>query len=138
MMKDAVLAVITILKAYAPITTLTQTRIYRGDGIPANPTKPFIAVDFVTRTPEPPTSSSTYRTDRVQCTSFETTGVNAATLSDLIGDALAQDSNLISPPIPGFVISEIQDRGAVPDNSDAKTTGEFRDHHDIMITYRLR
>lgn len=137
-MKDSVLAVITILKAYTPVTTIAQTRIYRGDGIPATPTKPFIAVDFVTRTPEPQTSSSTYRTDRVQCTSFETTGVKAATLSDLIGDALAQDSILITPPISGFEISEIQDRGAVPDNSDAKTTGEFRDNHDFMITYRLR
>lgn len=136
-MKDAVLAVITVLKAYTPITTLTGTRIYRGDGIPDTPTKPFIAVDWVTKTPEPPTSSSTYRTDRIQCTTFEVTGVKAATLSDLIGDALAQDSIMITP-VNGVEFSEIEDMRAVPDNSDGKLTGTFRDNHDFMITYRLR
>ena len=49
-MKDAALAVITILKAYAPITTITQTRIYKAGDIPAAPTKPFIAVAAITRT----------------------------------------------------------------------------------------
>ena len=136
-MKDGVLAVITVLKAYSPITTLTSTRIYRGDGIPDTPTKPFIAVDWVDRVPEPPTSSSTYRTDRIQCTTFESSGVKAAILSDLIGDALAQDSILITP-VNGIEFSEIVDRGAVPDNSDGKTTGTYRDNHDFMITYRLR
>lgn len=136
-MKDGVLAVITVLKAYSPVTTLTSTRIYRDEDIPSTPTKPFIAVGWVDRVPEPPTSSSTYRTDRIQCTSFETTGSKAAILSDLIGDALAQNSILITP-IAGIEFSEIDDRGAIPDNSDGKTTGTFRDNHDFMITYRLR
>lgn len=136
-MKDGVLAVITILKAYSPVTTITNTRIYRGDGIPTDPVKPFIAVDWVDRVPEPPTSSSTYRTDHIQCTSFETTGSKAAILSDLIGDALTQNSNLTTL-VAGIEFSEIDDRGAVPDNSDGKTTGTYRDNHDFMITYRLR
>lgn len=137
-MKDAALAVITILKAYAPITAITQTRIYRAGDIPGTPTKPFVAVVAITRNPEPETSSSTYRTDRIQCTSFETTETKAAILSDFIGDALAQDSIMITPPINGFSIAEIIDKQGIPDNSDAKTTGEYRDNHDFMITYRLR
>jgi hypothetical protein len=136
-MKDAVLATITVLKAYAPIATIVGTRIYKGGDIPADPQKPFIAVSAPTKTPEPPTSSSTYRTDRIQCTSFETTETKAAILSDLIGDAMVQDSIMITP-VSGIEFSDIEDRGAVPDNSDAKTTREFRDNHDFMITYRLR
>lgn len=136
-MKDGVLAAITVLKAYKPITDITGTRIYKGEDIPDNPTKPFIAVESITKVPEPPTSSSTYRNDHIQCTSFETTGTKAAILSDLIGDAMAQDSNLTAL-INGILLIDIVDRGAVPDNSDAKTTKEFRDSHDFMITYRLR
>lgn len=137
-MKDGVLAVITVLKTYKPITDITGTRIYKAGDIPDSPTKPFIAVASITKVPEAPTSSSTYRTDHIQCTSFETTNeTKAAILSDLIGDAMAQDSNLITP-VGGIVFSEINDRGAQPDNSDAKTTKEFRDNHDFMITYRLR
>ena len=45
---------------------------------------------------------------------------------------------MITPPIPGFSIAEIIDKQGVPDNSDAKTTGDYRDNHDFMITYRLR
>jgi hypothetical protein len=136
-MKDAVLATITILKASTAITAIVGTKIYRGSDIPTTPVKPFIAVDWVDRVPESPTSSSTYRTDRIQCTSFETTGTKAALLSDLIGDAMMQDSNLITL-INGIEFSDIVDQGAVPDNSDAYTTKEFRDHHDFKITYRLR
>jgi len=135
-MKDGVLAVITVLKAYKPITAITSTRIYKAGDIPNSPQKPFIAVASITKVPEPPTSSSTYRTDHVQCTVFETTETKAAILSDHIGDAMAQDSNLIAP-VTGIEFSEIDDRGSVPDNSDAKLP-EFRDNHDFMITYRLR
>jgi hypothetical protein len=136
-MKDALLAVITILKAYTPITTLTGTRIYRSADIPTTPQKPFIAAEWVDRVPEPPTSSSTYTVARIQVTTFESSSAKAAILSDLIGDALMQDSNLITP-ISGVEISDIEDRGAVPDNSDGQTTGTYRDNHDFMITYRLR
>lgn len=136
-MKDGVLSLITILKAYSPVTTITGTRIYRGGDIPATPTKPFIAVEWVDRVPETRTSSSTYRTDRIQCIVFESTSSKAAILSDFIGDALTQDSNLITP-VNGIEFSEINDLGAVPDNSDGRTTGTFRDNHDFKITYRLR
>lgn len=135
-MKDTVAAVIALLKADTAVKAVVSDRVYRGSNVPSTPTKPFIAVDWVDRVPEPPTSSSTYRTDRVQCTSFETSGAKAAILSDYIGDVLAQNSNLIAP-VNGIEICEIDDRGAIPDNSDA-TTGTYRDNHDFMITYRLR
>jgi hypothetical protein len=135
-MKDSALAVITVLKAYPSIAVIVGTRIYKAGDIPNTPQKPYIAVVAITKVPEPSTSSSTYRTDHIQCTSFETDETKAARLSDLIGDAMMQDSNLTAP-VAGIMFSEIDDRGSVPDNSDAKLP-EFRDNHDFMITYRLR
>jgi hypothetical protein len=73
--------------------------------------------------------------DRVQCTSFEASGAKAAILSDLIGAALEQQQNTV---VNGIEIVDVDDMGAMPDNSDGKTTEEFRDNHDFMITYRLR
>ena len=136
-MKDAVLAVITTLKADTAVSAVVGTRIYKADDIPATPQKPFIAVGWVTRVPEPPTSSSTYAVGRIQCVSFETSGTRAATLSDLIGDALAPD-RILNTLVSGVVIVDIDDMGSIPYSSDGKTTGTFRDNHDFMITYRLR
>jgi hypothetical protein len=143
-MKDSELAVITILKADTSVKAAVGTRIYRGEEIPENPTKPFIAVESLTKVPESPTSSSTYRTDRIQCTSVDTNvttltgaGVRVAALSDLIGAALAPEQ-IENTIVNGIEISEVDDRGSMPDNSDAKTTKECRDSHDFMITYRLR
>jgi hypothetical protein len=142
-MKDSILAVQTILKADTAVKAVVGTRVYRDEDIPDAPQKPYIAVSWVDKVPEPPTSSSTYRTDRIQCTSFDTSivtpgaGSRVAALSDLIGTALAPD-RIENTIVSGIEISEVDDRGSRPDNSDAKTTKEFRDSHDFMITYRLR
>lgn len=137
-MKDTVAAVIGILKADTAVKAVVQTRIYRGEDIPDTPQKPFISVIWPTpRVPWPPTSSSTLATDRIQCTSFETSGAKAAILSDLIGLALSWEK-VENTVVNGVEISAIDDQGGCPDNSDAKTTKEFRDNHDFKITYRLR
>lgn len=134
-MKDTVAAVIALLKADTAVRAIVTARIYRGGDIPKDPQKPFIAVDWVDRVPEARTSSSTYATDRVQCTSFETSGAKAAILSDLIGIVIEQQQNTL---VSGVEIVDVDDMGAMPDNSDGPTTGTYRDSHDFKITYRLR
>lgn len=136
-MKDTVAAVITLLKADTAVKALVGTKVYRGGDIPTTPVKPFIAVDWVTRVPDSPTSSATYASDRIQVVLFEVSGAKAAILSDLVAEALRYD-RIANTVVNGVEIADVDDRGAVPDNSDGPTTGTFRDNHDFKITYRLR
>jgi hypothetical protein len=132
-MKDITLAMITILKANAAVAAVVGARVYRT--IPTDAVKPFIAVARIDKMPETPTSSATYAMGRVQCTAFASTDAAAENLSELIGNAMEGQQDTV---ISGVPIVEIEDAGAVPDNSDGPTLGTYRDNHDFKITYQLR
>lgn len=141
-MKDPILAVITILLADSGVAGKVGTRVYRGM-FPPDPTYPAIAVSRVDKPKGETTSSSKQATARIQCTTatkttevagVETPGdAEAEIISDLILQALEDQQNTL---VSGVYIVDIDDAGAVPDNSDGLSLKIWRDNHDFMINYQ--
>jgi hypothetical protein len=135
-LKDPTLAVISTLKANTAVSALVGTRVYRATLPPdysVSTSGPAIAVVRVDKIQDEPTNSSKYATARIQCTTFATSDHAAENLSDLILAALEDKQNTL---IEGVAISDIEDAGSVPDNSDGLTLGVYRDNHDFRIQYR--
>jgi hypothetical protein len=134
-MKDPVLAIVTLLKADTAVAATVSTRIYRAllpssykiaDG-------PAIVVIRVDKNRPNTTHTTRIREVRVQCTTLAGTDEEADTISDLIADALLKINDLTLSP--GVRVIRIDDRGARPDNSDAREIFVYRDHHDFLISY---
>ena len=146
-MKNVTLAIITALKANAAVAAKVGTRIYYGT-VPPSPTFPLIVAIRIDSAGGELTSSSTYITARIQCTTMtkttEAAGVStpgdaeAEVISDLIKKALcytATSEGIQNTLISGVYISDIDDAGSVPDNSDGLTLKIWRDNRDLMVTY---
>jgi hypothetical protein len=146
-MKNITLAVITALKANTAVAAKVGTRIYRGT-VPPSPTYPLIVATRIDNAGSENTSSSTYVTARIQCTvmtaTTEVAGVStpgdaeAEVISDLIKKAVcytATSEGIQNTLVNGVYISDIDDAGSVPDNSDGLTLKIWREHRDLMVTY---
>jgi len=148
-MKDVLQGVIRRIKADAAITAKVSTHVYRT--IPTNPEHPFIACARIDGPPSPSESSETgtWGTSRIQCTTFTIPtspgDADSFELSELIANCLSTQrdggiqNDYLDPGSPKDLIfvSEIEDLGPIPDNSDAATTGEYRDNRDFIVHYQV-
>jgi hypothetical protein len=133
-MKDAVLAVITVLKADTAIAALVGTRVYK-DIFPSSwsiSSGSAIVVPWIDGIRDKANSTGKYAKTRIQITIAAATGTAAKNLSDLVANAL---SNLEGTVQFGVYLVDVDDAGERPDNSDAVGLGIYRVNHDFMITY---
>jgi hypothetical protein len=131
-MKDAVLAIITRLKADTAITAVVSAQVYRTGSVPTNPTFPYIIVSRVDTKRRHETHNRIRTAQaRVQCTAFASTDMAADNLSELIADCL----NMVTDTYlaPGVFVISIFDQGTTPDsNPDIPV---YMYHRDFMITH---
>lgn len=137
-MKDITLAVITKLKAN---TTLCSTsyvgatpnqRIYRAS-LPSIPTWPCIVVTLIdTHRLNATHNRQRIAQSRIQCTTFASKDVDAATISDLIADILhGADSLHLGVGVHAIRI----DDGGVRFDAVAGNLGKYLYHRDFLIEH---
>jgi hypothetical protein len=136
-MKDITLAVITKLKANTTLCSSTYVgatpnqRVYRAS-LPQLPTFPCIAVTKIdSRRLNLYHNGRRIGQSRVQCTTFATKEVDAATISELIADTLHGLTS--TTPGVGVYVVRVDDGGERVDADP--NLGKYLYHRDFLIQH---